>query len=51
MPWKAILLPMFAGVAIMTNDYITDTTGLRYQVSDAELTNLGWRISATVRES
>lgn len=51
MPWKMVLMPAFPGVLILTNDYITDGNGVRYQVSDAELTNLGWRIAAIVRES
>lgn len=46
-PWWRILLPYFAGVTIQNNFIITDDLGRSYVVSSAELTDLGWRISAT----
>ena len=47
-PWWAILLPAFpGGVVLIRGDIITDDLGRRYVISSAELTDLGWRISAT----
>lgn len=45
-PWWAILMPAVAGVQIRTSDIITDDLSRRYIVSSAELTDLGWRITA-----
>lgn len=44
--WWAILLPAFAGVQIRSDDIITDDLNRRYVISSAELTDLGWRLSA-----
>ncbi len=44
-PWYAVLLPAFPGVQIRTDDTMTDDLGLHYEVSSAELTSLGWRLS------
>lgn len=45
-PWWQILLPSYPGVIIGTSDIITDDISRRYIVSSAELTDLGWRITA-----
>ncbi|GAN79779.1 hypothetical protein [Acidocella aminolytica] len=50
-PWKEVLLPAIAGVTITTDNFITDSAGARFQVSDAELTSMGWRLAATQREA
>lgn len=46
MPWWAILMPQFPGVVIETADILTDEFEKRYIVSSAELTEMGWRITA-----
>lgn len=45
-PWWAILLPAFPGVTLRSADIITDDLARRYVISSAELTDLGWRITA-----
>lgn len=45
-PWWAILLPAVAGVTLRTSDIVTDDLSRRYVISSAELTDLGWRITA-----
>ncbi len=45
-PWYAILLPAWPGVLIDTADVLNDDLGRRMKVSGAELTNLGWRLTA-----
>lgn len=45
-PWWAILLPAVASVVIRPYDIITDELSRRYIVSSAELTGLGWRLTA-----
>jgi hypothetical protein len=45
-PWFAILLPAWPGVNLRTSDVITDEIGGRYDISSAELTDLGWRLTA-----
>ncbi len=47
-PWWSILLPYFTGITIMPADIITDDLGRRYVVSSPELTDLGWRITASM---
>lgn len=46
LPWWAILMPAFPGVTLLTADIITDDIDRRYIISSAELTDLGWRITA-----
>lgn len=46
LPWWAILLPAYPGVTLLTADIITDDIDRRYIISSAELTDLGWRITA-----
>lgn len=45
-PWWSILMPAVAGVQIRTSDILTDDLNRRYIVSTAELTDLGWRMTA-----
>lgn len=45
-PWWAILLPTVPGVQLQTGDIITCDLGRRYAISSAELTDLGWRLTA-----
>jgi hypothetical protein len=45
-PWWAILMPAFSGIILRTSDIITDDIGRRYIISSAELTDMGWRITA-----
>lgn|SRR5574340_498371 len=45
-PWWAVLLPAFAGVTLRSGDIIKDDLARRYIVSSAELTDLGWRMTA-----
>jgi len=40
------LVPGSAPINFQANDYITDDLGNRYSVSNAELTTLGWRLTA-----
>lgn len=46
MPWWSILLPAFPGVLLKSADIITDDIDRRYVISSAELTDLGWRLTA-----
>lgn len=41
-----ILLPYSPGVAVRTSDIVTDQHGRRYGLQSAELTDLGWRLTA-----
>ena len=45
-PWIAALLPPSAVADIRTDDVITDEDGRSFQVSGAELSPLGWRLTA-----
>jgi len=45
-PWWAVLVPALADVTLRSNDIITDDLGRRLIVSSAELTDMGWRITA-----
>lgn len=48
LPWSMILLPNVPGVIIRSADVITDDIGRRMKVSAAELTSLGWRLTASL---
>lgn len=50
-PWVQILLPAVSGITIRTSDIITDDLGRRMIASSAELTDLGWRITAMVSQT
>ena len=45
-PWWSILMPYLAGAVLRTGDIIKDDLHRRYIISSAELTDLGWRITA-----
>lgn len=45
-PWFTVLVPSVEGVLLRTADIITDDIGGRYKLSSAELTDLGWRLTA-----
>lgn len=51
LPWWQILMPAIADVAFETDDILTDEVGHRYQVSSAELSSKGWRITAQLSEA
>lgn len=42
-PWFSVLVPAMAGVVLRTTDLIMDDLSRRYEISSAELTDLGWR--------
>jgi hypothetical protein len=51
-PWWAVLLPVLpGGVSLRTGDIINDDMARRYIISSAELTDLGWRITAMQAET
>ncbi|QBJ80517.1 hypothetical protein [Aquitalea sp. USM4] len=45
-PWWSILFPDYPGVILRTSDVIRDDIGRKYIISSAELTDMGWRITA-----
>jgi len=45
-PWWAILLPAWPGVVFRTSDIVRDDLDRKYVISSAELTDMGWRITA-----
>jgi hypothetical protein len=45
-PWWGLLMPAFPGVEILTSDVIEDELGRRFAVASAEITALGWRLTA-----
>lgn len=45
-PWWAILMPAWPGVVFRSTDVISDDLNRRYIISSAELTDLGWRLTA-----
>ena len=45
-PMWTILMPNLGGVIIRIGDIITDNINEEYAVSENELTDLGWRITA-----
>lgn len=45
-PWYAILFPAYPGITLRTSDIITDDIERRYVISSAELTDMGWRVTA-----
>jgi hypothetical protein len=44
--WLILLPPLPGNVYLRSADVITDEQSRRYVISSAELTDLGWRISA-----
>ena len=45
-PYWTVLLPAFPGVVLLPADLLTDDLGRSAVVSAAELTALGWRLTA-----
>jgi hypothetical protein len=45
-PWWAILMPAWPGLVLRTSDIIRDDLDRKYVISSAELTDMGWRITA-----
>ncbi len=45
-PWWAILLPAWPGIVFRTSDIIRDDLDRKYVISSAELSDMGWRITA-----
>ena len=45
-PWWAILMPAWPGIVLRTSDIILDELGRKYVISSAELTDMGWRMTA-----
>jgi len=45
-PWWSVLVPGVAGITLRSSDIITDDLNRRYTISSAELTDLGWRLTA-----
>lgn len=45
-PWWAILMPAWPGLVLRTSDIVVDDLGRRYAISSAELTDMGWRMTA-----
>jgi hypothetical protein len=45
-PWWLILMPAWPGVVLRTSDIVRDELGRKYVISSAELTDMGWRITA-----
>ena len=46
-PWVSILVPAIPGVTLKYSDRATDDLGRNFVLSNVELTDLGYRISAT----
>jgi hypothetical protein len=49
-PWWLILVPAIPGVTVNYADIIVDEFSRRFVVSSAELTDLGWRLTASQAE-
>lgn len=45
-PWWLILMPAYPGIILRTSDVIRCELGRKYVISSAELTDMGWRITA-----
>src|SRR5471030_859453 len=45
-PWWVVLLPYSPDITLRTGDIVTDELTRRYIISSAELTDLGWRLTA-----
>lgn len=46
-PWWTVLLPKYDAVILRAGDIITDNNARRFVISGAELTDLGWRLTAS----
>lgn len=45
-PYWAILMPDYPGIVFRTSDILKDELGRKYIISSAELTDMGWRLTA-----
>ena len=45
-PWWSIIAPAIPGVTFRNGDIMTDDLSRKYVIGNAELTDLGWRITA-----
>ncbi|MGF6154029.1 hypothetical protein [Pseudomonas fluorescens] len=45
-PWWLVLMPAYPGITFRTSDVIRDELGRKYVISSAELTDMGWRMTA-----
>lgn len=45
-PWWAILMPAWPGIVFRTSDIVRDDLGRKYVISSAELSDMGWRMTA-----
>ncbi|MEI9983517.1 MAG: hypothetical protein WDN69_10100 [Aliidongia sp.] len=45
-PYWDILLPAWGGVELLTSDVVQDELGRRFAIGAAEITPLGWRLTA-----
>ncbi|MBB1614524.1 hypothetical protein A9978_18980 [Pseudomonas sp. UMC65] len=45
-PWWLILMPAWPGVEFRTSDFVRCDLGRKYVISSAELTDMGWRLTA-----
>lgn len=50
-PWWTILLPSFHGIILDLGDIIRDDLGRKYIISSAELTDMGWRLTASTERA
>jgi len=50
-PWWQIILPYVNDVVIRSSDIITDDLSRKYLISSAELTDMGWRITAMQQQA
>ena len=50
-PWFSILLPLIPGVILETEDDLIDDLGQHYEISSAEQTEMGWRLSAELAKA
>jgi hypothetical protein len=46
-----ILMPAWAGLELVTSDIVADDLGRRFGIEAAELTPLGWRLTALQLEA
>jgi hypothetical protein len=50
-PWWDILLPSWPSIELFTSDIVQDALGRRFAIGSAELTPLGWRLTALQKQA
>jgi hypothetical protein len=45
-PWWGLLMPAWSAVEILTSDVVQDELGRRFAIVSAEITPMGWRLTA-----